>query len=242
MGAAGEMQAGTSGGFPLTQRAKITPDGFDGSVGEGKRRTSVLIADDHLLLAEVVAQALEAPPRLYETALAANLAETLQALASGVHYDLVLLDVRMPGMLGLKSINEVINAAAPTWVCLLSGEVDRALIRLAVENGARGLIPKTMSVKSLASVVEFVLSGQIFIPADEQRDGKTNKSGDGAVLSEKEIGIIRLTSEGLINKEIAAAIGTTEVTVKMHMRSICAKLNARNRAHAFAICRQRGLL
>lgn len=226
----------------MTDRAKISPEGFEQMLSKGDRRTSVLIADDHLLLAEAVAAALEAPPRYYETVLASNLAETMQALGSAVHFDLVLLDVRMPGMLGLKSINEVIRAATPTKVCLLSGEVDRALIHLAVENGARGLIPKTMSVKSLASVVEFVLSGQIFIPAAEQRDSKTGKSGDAAVLSDKEVGIVRLTSEGLINKEIATAIGTSEVSIKMHMRSICTKLDARNRAHAVAICRQRGLI
>ena len=99
-----------------------------------------------------------------------------------------------------------------------------------------------MSLKSLASVVEFVLSGQIFIPADEQRDVNVNKLGSRGVLSDKEIGIVRMASEGLINKEIAAAIGSSEVTVKMHMRAICAKLNARNRTHAAAICKQLGLL
>lgn len=207
-----------------------------------KRPTSVLIADDHVLLAEAVAAALEAPPRSYETTMAKNVTETLQALASGVHFDLVLLDVRMPGMLGLKSIIEVIHAAAPSQVCLISGEVDRSLVSLAIENGARGLIPKTMSLKSFASVVEFVLSGQIFIPADEKRDVNVNKLGGRAVLSEKEIGIVRMASEGLINKEIAAAIGGSEVTVKMHMRTICAKLKARNRTHAAAICKQLGLL
>lgn len=226
----------------MDRNASILLEKKDDSFVISKRPTSVLIADDHVLLAEAVATALEAPPRLYETTLTKNVAETLQALASGVHFDLVLLDVRMPGMIGLKSIIEVIQAAAPSQVCLISGEVDRSLVNLAIENGARGLIPKTMSLKSLASVVEFVLSGQIFIPADTQRDVSVNKLGGRAVLTEKEFGIVRMASEGLINKEIAAAIGATEVIVKMHMRTICAKLKARNRAHAVAICKQLGLL
>ena len=226
----------------MTKHPRTPSERLGDLLGSAKPATSILVADDHLLLAEAVAAALQAPPRFYETALASNLAETLQALSSGAHFDLVLLDVRMPGMMGLKSIIKVIHAASPAQVCLLSGEVDRDLVHMAVENGARGLIPKTMSVKSLASVVEFVLSGQIFIPADDQREAKAGKSGDAAVLSEKEVGIVRLTSEGFINKEIASAIGSSEVTVKMHMRSICGKLKARNRAHAVAICRQRGLL
>lgn len=226
----------------MTQRTANISEETGDSLENTPPTTSILIADDHLLLAEAVAAALEAPPRRYETSRASNLAETLMALASGVHFDLVLLDVRMPGMIGLKSIIEVIKAAEPTKVCLLSGEVDRSLIYLAVENGARGLIPKTLSLKSLASVVEFVLSGQIFIPADEKMDVKVNKSGDGAVLRDSEIGIVRLTSEGMINKEIASAMGISEVMVKMHMRAICGKLKARNRAHAVTICKQLGLV
>ncbi len=226
----------------MTDASRNVLGGNPGSPGTGKKTTAILVADDHLLLAEAVRATLEAPPRLFETTLATNLAETLQALASGVKFDLVLLDVRMPGMLGLKSIIQVINAAAPTRVCLLSGDVDPSIVRLAVANGACGLIPKTMSMKSMATLVEFVLSGQNFIPAENQGDGTPGKAADSAILTEKEINIVRLTSEGLINKEIGSAIGASEVTVKMHMRTICSKLKARNRAHAVALCRQSGLI
>jgi two-component system, NarL family, nitrate/nitrite response regulator NarL len=204
--------------------------------------TSVLIADDHRLLAEAVAAALEAPPRSFKTTLASDLHETLAALKTGEKFDLVLLDVRMPGMLGLKSIKDVIAAASPSYVCLMSGNVDRPLTDLSVESGARGMIPKTLSIKALISVVEFVLSGQVFIPADQHLVSSTPKTKGATTLSDKETSIIRLTSEGRTNKEIAVAIGSSEVTVKMHMRSICSKLGARNRAHAVDLCRQRGLI
>jgi len=217
-------------------------DKDDTLLGSGEARTSILIADDHLLLAEAVASALQAAPRFYKTMLTSNVSEVMDALASGMHFDLVLLDVRMPGMFGLKSIIEVIKAADPAKVCLISGEVDRTLIHLAVEKGALGLIPKTMSLKSLVSVVEFVMSGQIFIPANENWDRKNKKLNENNPLNETELRIVRLTSEGMINKEIAAAIGTSEMMVKMHMRSICSKLTARNRAHAVTMCREYGLL
>lgn len=203
---------------------------------------SILIADDHVLLAEAIGSALSAPPRNYNIKIATTLDETLTAIATGDAFDLVMLDLKMPGMMGLKSVDIVMKAALPSQVVLLSGNAEWSIVNAAVANGARGLIPKTLSVKSLISVVELVLSGQIFLPADELRDARGGKTKDGSKLNDREIGILRLTSEGLTNKEIAASIGSSEVNVKMHMRSICSKLNARNRAHAVTISNERGWL
>jgi two-component system, NarL family, nitrate/nitrite response regulator NarL len=203
---------------------------------------SVLIADDHVLLAEAVAAALQAPPRNFRTHLTANLEETYQAIKSETHFDLIMLDLRMPGMLGLKSVKEVIAAAAPTKVVLLSGNADTTLVRAAVDEGGLGLIPKTLSLKSLVSVVEFVLSGQVFVPAEDAGGRKAAESRGIAKLSEREVSILRFTADGRTNKEIASALGLTEVTIKMHMRAICRKLNARNRAHAVTISNEYGLL
>ena len=203
---------------------------------------SLLIADDHVLLAEAVASALAAPPRSYTSQIVSTLDETLVALSTEDRYDLVLLDIKMPGMIGLKSVKDVIDAAKPVRVVLLSGNADMSMVKTAVGYGARGLIPKTLSLKSLASVVEFVLSGQVFLPVTT---GALNNgdSDDGQIaLTEGEAGVLRLTSEGLTNKEIAYSVGSTEVKIKMHMRAICRKLNARNRAHAVTVGKELGLL
>lgn len=225
----------------------LSGDAFDTfGKSEGHNNTekplSILIADDHVLLAESVAAALSAPPRNFQTKIVTNFEETIAALNSDLSFDLVMLDLKMPGMLGLKSVNRIIEAASPTWVVLLSGNADRGVVQSAVDNGARGLIPKTLSLKAMISVVEVVLLGQIFIPAADGRSGAAT-SGSGTVqLHEREVTILQLASEGRTNKEIASAIGTTEVTIKMHMRSICRKLNARNRAHAVIISKERDLL
>ena len=203
-------------------------------------RKKILLADDHVLLAEAIASAM-VRTQGYATVIASTLAETLQELASGVKFDLVMLDLKMPGMMGLRSIKEVIAAAAPAKVVLISGNADRSLVQIAVENGARGLIPKTLPFESLTSVVNLVLSGQVFIPAEGWSEG-AGTSDQSADLSDKEIGILRMASEGLTNKEIALAIGKTEVAIKMHMRSICRQLAARNRAHAVTIGLERSLI
>jgi two-component system nitrate/nitrite response regulator NarP len=203
---------------------------------------SILIADDHVLLAESVAAALSAPPRYFQTKIVSSFEETIAALTSGPNFDLVMLDLRMPGMLGLKSVNRVIEIASPTWVVLLSGNADRGVVQSAVNNGARGLIPKTLSLKAMISVVQVILSGQIFIPAADSRSISDTGGSDTGQLHEREVTILQLASEGRTNKEIASAIDATEVTIKMHMRSICRKLNARNRAHAVVISKERDLL
>lgn len=227
----------TDGKAQKEEPSESATDAFDGDL-----QTSILVADDHLLLAEAVARALSSKPREFKTRIAATLQQTLDELSAGPHLDLVLLDVKMPGMVGLKSVENVISAAAPAQVVLMSGQVDRAFVRSAVERGARGLIPKTLPLRSLASAIDFVLSGQIFMPLDDF--GEQWSAGHAATtgLSDREINIVQLLSGGNSNKEIANEFDETETTVKMHMRAICRKLKARNRAHVVMLAKERGLI
>ena len=187
----------------------------------------ILLADDHNLLAEAVGNMLNAQP--------GNVAITtdsydgiLSLLSEHTDVDIVLLDLKMPGMVGLASVKSVIEKSAPAKVVLFTGMVDRHFLHSALELGCKGLIPKTMPLQSLNSVLHLINSGQVFVPMD--------------ALTEKELFVLRLAADGLTNKEIARDMGTNEVTIKMHMRSICKKLNARNRAHAAMISRERALI
>lgn len=202
----------------------------------------VLIADDHLALAEAVGNALCAPPRAFQTEIATNFSDAMKLLSNEHSFDLVILDVKMPGMIGLKSITDAITAAKPAPVLLMSGNPDRALVQLSVEQGGRGIIPKSLSLLSLVSLVDFVLTGQTFIPSADIKESNEIKNKGTEKLNTTEIRILNLTSEGLRNKEIASAIGVTEVTIKMHMRSICQKLGARNRAHSVMLAKERGII
>lgn len=209
---------------------------------DGDLQTSILVADDHLLLAEAVAKALSSKPRGFRTRIAATLDETLNELGVGPQFDLVLLDVKMPGMVGLKSVERVIAAAEPAHVVLMSAYADRRFVRSAIQKGARGLIPKTLQLRSLASAIDFVLSGQIFMPVEgfEEPWDATRAASDN--LSDREISIVRLLSDGRTNKEIASEFDDTETTIKMHMRTICRKLKARNRAHVVTISKEHNLI
>jgi two-component system nitrate/nitrite response regulator NarP len=156
-------------------------------------------------------------------------------------FDIVLLDLKMPGMVGLESVQKVIKTAGDGKVVLFTGMVDRHFLNSALELGCKGLIPKTMPLKSLDSVIQLIMSGQVFVPMDSASVG-ADSSGKDHDLSDKELYVLRLAADGLTNKEIARGMDASEVTVKMHMRSICKKLGARNRAHAAMISRERALI
>lgn len=200
----------------------------------------VLIMDDHAFVAESVAAALSSPPRSFYVKTAGTLSEGLKELKTEGAFDLVLLDLKMPGMMGLKSIKEVILAASPGYVALFSGKVDQSILDLSIENGARGWIPKSVPMLSVLCLTDVILTGQFYVPLASST-ASPSESEKLANLTEHETSFVEMASEGLTNKEIALAAGCSEVIVKMHMRSICRKLCARNRAHAVSIALARGL-
>lgn len=200
----------------------------------------ILIADDHLLVSEAVSSVLRAEGR-FEVKLTKDLNGALKHLAEGV-FDVVLLDFRMPGMVGLDSINQVVKAANSSRVVLFTGQIEKHVVDRALEIGVRGLIPKTLPLKSLGSVIDLINSGQVFVPVGSDAPQAVSESGSVDLLSQKEHTVLRFAAEGMTNKEIARDMGTSEVTVKMHMRAICKKLGARNRAHAAILSRELALL
>ena len=207
----------------------------------GKHMTlKLLIADDHNLLVEAVSTMLNAMSD-YEAITTDTLNGALALLNEHGDFDVVLLDLKMPGMVGLESVQKVIKTAGDGKVVLFTGMVDRHFLNSALELGCKGLIPKTMPLKSLDSVIQLIMSGQVFVPMDTASVGGES-GGKDHDLSDKELYVLRLAADGLTNKEIARGMDASEVTVKMHMRSICKKLGARNRAHAAMISRERALI
>jgi two-component system, NarL family, nitrate/nitrite response regulator NarL len=197
----------------------------------------LLIADDHLLLGQAVEAALSASGA-YDVRLVGTLPDLLAALAKD-GCDVVMLDLKMPGMTGLPSVKAVIDAAQGAYVVLFTGSVDTRFLQECIALGVRGYIPKDMPLRSLDSALHLIQSGQAFIPMKPDSAAKGGATGRGQEeLTERELHILRFAAEGLTNKAIARDLSTTEVAVKMHMRNICRKLGARNRAHAAMISRE----
>lgn len=216
-------------------------DRFPMNIPNPRAPISVMIADDHDLVRESMAYALIALPEFTVTT-ANSYATVVDAIASTGKVDVLLLDIIMPGMNGLRSIDELVKVNADGAVVVFSGNTPPDFVAQALALGARGFIPKTLPLRSLATAIQLIASGQIFVPVDSR--GTTGEGGVEGIdrLTRREMGVLKQVSGGLTNKEIAWKLGVSEVTVKMHMRAICAKLKAKNRAHAAIIAAQTGLL
>lgn len=202
----------------------------------------VLIADDHALLAQAVAHALREDAG-FDVAVTTSRQGAVDELEQS-RYDVVLLDLRMPGMHGLSSVAEVVKRAGEGQVVLFTGQLDRQFLDDSIKLGLSGYIPKTMPLKSLESALKLIRSGQTFIPHVDipVEPGPNAMPVKREPVSDREIHVLRLAADGDTNKEIARALAITETQVKMIMRNICTKLGARNRAHACIIARERMMI
>ena len=124
----------------------------------------ILLADDHKLIAEAVASLLGTTGD-FAVDTAETFDDVIQSLVANDTYNIVMLDLRRPGLVGMDDIRKVVEHAGTGYVVLFSANADRHTLKRAMDCGVRGLIPKTMPLQSLVSVLRLIETGQMFVPA-----------------------------------------------------------------------------
>ena len=201
----------------------------------------VLIADDHDLLRDTLVMFLNAEGGI-ETSTAATLDDACKAIETEEAFDLVLLDLNMPGMNGLEGLKKAISLKDGQRVALISGEATRETAEKALDAGAAGFVPKTLPAKSMINAVRFMAMGEQYAPIDFMTaPDETTKHPLAEKLSPRELQVLKGLTEGKSNKEIARDLDITEPTVKLHMKTLYRKLNVANRTQAALIAREEGL-
>ncbi|MGY9046418.1 chemotaxis protein CheY [Puniceibacterium antarcticum] len=201
----------------------------------------VLIADDHDLLRDTLVLFLQSHGDI-ETSTAADLAGACKLIETQERYDLVLLDLNMPGMNGLEGLKTALALKGGQRVALLSGSATREIVELALEAGAAGFVPKTLPAKSMINAVKFMAMGEQYAPIDFMTAvDETPTHPLAGKLTPRELQVLRGLTEGKSNKEIARDLQITEPTVKLHMKTLYRKVGAGNRTQAALIAREAGL-
>lgn len=201
----------------------------------------ILIADDHDLVRETLAAFLSGEGGI-EVETADNLDNACENITAQGPYDLVLLDYTMPGMHGLDGLARAKDLNAPHPVAIMSGTAPKSVAQEAMDAGAIGFLPKTLPAKSLVNAIRFMAAGEPYIPvafmtaADEVEENPLAKK-----LSNREMQVLGGLCRGLANKEIARELDLQEVTIKLHVKTLCNKLDAKNRTHAAMIAKEAGL-
>lgn len=212
----------------------------------------ILVADDHKLVRDGLRPFLLELGGDVEILDAATLEEALQLVDSTPGLGLVLLDLMMPGMDGLNGLQQVKAKIPGVPVVIVSGFSTRDHVVAAVQSGAAGFIPKTVSGAALVNALRLVLSGETYLPSNTFFEDPVSTQAALAAakpvgapppfdrLSRREGEILAQLVEGRTNKEIALALSLQEITIKVHLRNVYRKINAANRAQAVRIALQSG--
>lgn len=208
-------------------------------MNENPVRIRVLTVDDHPLLREGIAGAIEDEPDMALVAEATNGREAIEAFRRH-RPDVTLMDVRMPDMDGIEAMVSIRREFPDARVIVLTTYRGDMQALRAIRAGAMGYLLKSMLRKEMVETIRAVAAGQRRIPA-EVAAVLAEHVGDDA-LSAREIEVLRRVAVGRANKLVAADLAISEETVKAHMKSILSKLSARDRTHAVTIALQRGII
>lgn len=200
----------------------------------------VLIADDHMLLRDTLQMLLDKDG--IDTAAAPDFHDALKVMTESGPFDLVLLDFEMPGMNGLDGLEQALGHEGGQRVALISGTVGRDTAREALERGAAGFLPKTLSARSLVNAVRFMAAGEQFAPLDFMT--AQDAAPDTPLvrkLTQREREVLTGLTRGQSNKQIAFDLDILEPTVKLHLKNVYRKLHVANRTQAALVARENGL-
>jgi len=209
---------------------------------------NILVADDHALMREGIHLVLSRLSEEPELVSAANYAETLHFLTLKTDFDLILIDLNMPGGQAFTGLVQVLTASREVPVVVLSASDNPADIHRSIELGAKGYIPKSESNERLIAALELVLLGGVYLPprlynyTPASDHIKFKPENAELTLTRRQKEVLVLLARGEPNKGIGRILGLSEGTVRTHVNAIFKLLDVNNRTQAGVSARTLGLI
>ena len=201
---------------------------------------SVLIVDDHEVVREGLRLSLLRSPQIRVVGEAPD-GETASALAERRRPDVIIMDLRMPGMDGIEATEEILKRAVDTAVIVFTAYSERALLSRSLESGAKGYILKEAPHETLLRAIEKVAGGETFVDPALMPNLIQGRDG-GDALTQREREILQLLADGMSNADVAQRLFISQETVKSHVRHILVKLEADTRTQAVAIALREAMI
>ncbi|MFZ5674004.1 MAG: response regulator [Pseudomonadota bacterium] len=197
----------------------------------------VIIVDDHPLFRAALKQALSGAFKGIELDEAGTLDAVTARLDRDSDVDLVLLDLKMPGVQGLSGLMFLRAQYPAVPIAIVSASDEPHIIRRALDLGASGFIPKSLAVEEMRQAVAAILDGGVWAPEGLGAASAADREGDAlaqrvATLTPQQMRVLMMLKEGLLNKQIAFQLGVSEATVKAHVSAILQKLDVGSRTQA----------
>lgn len=203
----------------------------------------VVIVDDHPIVRTGIAGLLKLEDDIDVVGSASDGTEALKLLAADDAIDIVLTDLRMPGMDGVATITAIQQAHPDVKVVVLTTYDSDGDIMRAIEAGAAGYMLKDSPQAELVAAVRAAASGQTALsPTVAAKLMQNVQAPSGTKPTSRELEVLALVAEGMKNAEIAERLIIGEATVKTHLMRLFTKLGVDDRTHAVTIAMQRGLL
>lgn len=215
-------------------------------------RVTIVVADDHQVVRTGFAELLRTQPDFTVVGTAGDGAETVR-ICRELHPDVVLMDVRMPGMDGIEATKQLVSSGtnAPRILILTTFDLDEYVYD-ALKAGASGFLLKDVTAERLFDAVRVIAAGDALLAPTvtrrlisefaRQRQADVSGSTELYSLTARETEVLRLVAEGLSNLEIAASLVVTEETIKTHVSHVLSKLGVRDRTQAVVTAYESGLV
>jgi DNA-binding NarL/FixJ family response regulator len=203
------------------------------------RPIRLLTVDDHPMLREGIAAVVEGQA---DMELVAEASDGYEAVEQYHRHrpDVVLMDLQMPGMNGVEAIAAIRREFPDATILVLTTYKGDVQALRALKAGARGYLLKSALRRELLDTIRLLHAGRRCIPAEIATEIAGHAVDDA--LTAREVAVLGCVAGGNSNKAVAGLLSISEETVKAHMKSILAKLDARDRTHAVTIAIKRGIL